>query len=275
MKKLLKCLSLLLIVPVISVLALSGCKEKDNKNGTREYISYKEADSILTSAYTSLYGEELEPPAATPSAYTTKTAVAASSKDIKLIKNNTALEEVKIDENNFVSSINGEIKVNDNYYMYISGECFIPIKLVRTLLRDGVTNIVGNTIEFSYENKPKIDPDNLKCKLRVNVYENVFSIEIQRESNNIVIDTSIVNIVFDKDLKATHILYTTSKTANQTEIFAFASYNLAEKTTKVLKIEETTTTTQTTIKSAISSFANKESTPNTTYDFAALYVTLI
>lgn len=282
MKKLLKCLSLLLIVPVVSIFALTGCKDKDNgNNGPREYISYKEADSILTSAYTALYGEELDgvPPEETPAGgnaeSTSFSAEAASSKDIKLIKQDTLLQGITINDTDYVSSINGEIKVNDNYYMYISNLCYIPIKMVRTLLRDGITNIVGNTIEFSYENQPKLKPNNLKCKLRVNVYENVFSIEMQRESNSAVIDTCIVNIVFDNNLKATHILYSVSKVDNSTDIFAFASYNLAERTTKVLKIDETTTETQTTIKNAITAFASKESTPNTTYDFATLYVDLI
>lgn len=276
MKKILKCLSVLLLVPIVSIFALTGCKDKNNGSGTREYISYKEADAILTSAYTALYGEELDPPSVPPAESASFTAAtAASSKDIKLIKSNTALENIKIDDTNFDSTINGEINVNDNYYMYISGVCYIPIKIVRTLLREGITNIVGNTIEFSYENAVKFEPSNLKCKVRVMVYDNVFSIEMNMVSSDVVIDTCIVNIVFDEDLNATHILYSVSKIDNGIDVFAFASYDLNAKTTKVLKIDNTTTEIQTTIKSKLEEFETATSTPNSTYDFASLYVTLI
>ena len=278
MKNLLKYLCLLLIVPVISVFSLTACKEK-NKNDTgnkpREYISYAEADKILTSAYTALYGEELTPPTTPVAENTTFTVSATASNDIKLIKQDTVLEKINITEENFTSSINGEIKVNDEYYMYLSSQIFIPLKITRTLLRDGITNIIGNTIEFSFDNKYKLDPDNLKCKVRVNVYDNVFSIEMQREADDEVIDTCIINIVFDETLNATHILYTISKFDNDIDIFAFASYNLTEQTTKVLKIDKTTTELQTQLMDLIESFEDEESTPNTTYDFASLYVSLI
>lgn len=271
MKILLKSLCLLLIIPIVSIFSFTACKDKNNNNKIREYISYAEADKILTSAYTALYGEELAPPAESTSCV----AIASSSNDIKLIKQDTELEKIQITDDKFNSSINGEIKVSDNYYMYISSQVFIPIKVVRTVLRDGITNIIGNTVEFSFENKHKLDPDNLKCRVRVNVYNNVFSIEMQREADEEIIDTCIVNIVFDDTFNATHILYTVSKFDNDMDIFAFASYNLAEQTTKVLKIDETTTVIQSSIKSLIENFAQQESTPNTTYDFASLYVSLI
>ena len=276
MKILLKSLCLLLIIPIVSIFSLTACKnKKDNSNKPREYISYAEADKILKSAYVALYGEELTPPNATQDTTPTFPETNSSATDIKLIKQDTELEKIQITDDKFNSSINGEIKVNDNYYMYISSLVFIPLKITRTLLRDGLTNIIGNAIEFSFDNKYKLDPDNLKCKVRVNVYNNVFAIEMQREADEMIIDTCILNIVFDDTFNATHILYTISKFDSDMDIFAFASHNLTEQTTKVLKIDETTTGIQTSIKTMLENYKQEESTPNTTYDFASLYVSLI
>ena len=274
MKKLLQCLCLLLIVPAVSVFALTGCKDKNNGgNKPREYISYSEADSILTSAYTALYGEELEPnePPASPSTPVAFVANAASANDIKLIKAETTLESVQINNTDFTTNVNGEIKISDSYYMYVSSEAYIPIAVVRALLREGITNIIGNTIEFSYENKKNIEPNSLKCKARVNVYENVFAIEMQREYDS-TIETTIVNIVFDSNLKATNVLLTTSKGEGSANIFAFVSYNLTTRATSVLKLDTTTTAIQNQIQGVITEFEAIEATKNTTFDFASLYV---
>ena len=274
MKKILQCLCLLLVVPVVSIFALSGCKDKNKSdNKPREYISYSEADSILTSAYTALYGEEGEGVPVTDSV--SYTASAAATNDIKLIKQDTKLETIKINDTDFTSSINGEIKIEENCFMYVSDEAYVPIELVRTLIKNGITDIFGKVVEFSYQNNPKLEPDNLTCKLRVNVYDNVFAIEVQRTSSGEVLNTTVVNIVFDNNLKATDILVSTITKINTTDVFAFAPYNLESKNTKVLKFGVETIAIQTSLKSDLTAFSDATATPITNINFSKIYAGLI
>lgn len=59
MKKLLKCLCLILVVPVVSVFALTGCKDKNNNTPPTKYMSSENAGKVINSAFVALYGDTI------------------------------------------------------------------------------------------------------------------------------------------------------------------------------------------------------------------------
>lgn len=227
MKKILKCLSLLLLIPIISVFALTGCKDKNNNDNNPKSMTYGDLKTVLNSAFTQLYGndipaiptEEPETPeepgddepageigedAATPVGYG---AYAASNNSFTISNGNSVYDEIakqadafKLGEGSYVLSIN-------NVSFNILQLAKTPLTIARSLIYQDEKSVLNNAIIFSYREAEELTPQDIDFKIRLTVYKSSVLIECHAKSGGDDYESYFLNIEYNSNYKATKIMY--------------------------------------------------------------------
>ncbi len=232
MKKILKCLCLLLIVPIVSVFALTGCKEKNNNNNGPKAMTYADLKTVLNSAFTQLYGTDIPaiPPeepeetpgegegndgpvgevggdAMTPMSVSYGTASAASSNNFKVSNGNSIYDEIAKDTESFKTSTGAFVLAINNVSVDIIQSAKFSLNIARSLIYQNKSAVLNNTIIFSYTNQEELYPDQLDCKMKITVYKSSVLIECHTTSGGDAFESYFVNIEYNSKYEATRVMY--------------------------------------------------------------------
>lgn len=271
MKKILKCLCLLFIIPIVSVFTLTGCKDK-NKN-TPQTISYSNLKTILNSAFTQLYGTE------TPAIPPEITVSNSNPSDVVISQNTNLFNTIASDSESFKSSTGSSVLAINNMQLNLKSIFKIPLTVARSLIYQNQTNVLNKTMIYSFEERESY-PNQLTCKIKITVHKESVFIEYYSTSYDLEHESFFINIAFDNNFNATKIMYCLgngdgaedSTPENPTEYFCYAIYDLANDTSYTLdKNAENFETYKTQLKTSISNFKQSEGTVDNSVDFKSIF----
>ena len=283
MKKLLKCLCLILVVPVVSVFALTGCKDKNNNTPPTKYMSSENAGKVINSAFVALYGDTI--PALPPQyddpvnpedkegadevSYKDSAYAASGSNKIAINTSSSIYNTAASKAQNF-STTDGTVATATLGMLDLSLILKYPLTIARSLVALEKLEAFSKTMTYSYAFAEDIYPDQLDCKIKITAYNNSILIECHTIYADEEFESFFVDIVFDSTYSATKIIYCLSnESGNDSDYFCFAVYDINNDTVSSMKYElETVSSDITALKSAVRNF--KEST-GTEDDSVSLY----
>lgn len=231
MKKLLKCLCLLLVVPIVSVFALTGCKDKNDNNNGPKAMTYADLKTVLNSAFTQLYGDEipaiLEEEPETPGeggegsendepvgeiggdaiAPMSYGAYAASSNGLKISSGSSVYDDIAKDTESFKSTEGAYALAINNVSVGIKESSMFALNIARSLIYQNKTDVLNKTMIYSYSGQDELYPDQLDCKIKITVYKSSVLIECHTISGGDDFESYFVNVEYNSKYQATKVMY--------------------------------------------------------------------
>ncbi len=218
MKKLLKCLSLLLIIPIVSVFALTGCKDKNNNNNTpTKYMSYENAGKVINSAFVALYGDTvpalppqyddpINPYPGMPS--TPEEPVEISIPEKLTLNNSDLIYNTAASKTNNFTTTSGKTAISSNGLTLDLKTIFkTPLTIARSLFALEKYESLQTTMTYSYKYATDVYPSEMICNIKITVYSQSILIECVTTAYALEYESSFINIVFNNSYEATKIIY--------------------------------------------------------------------